>query len=147
MPDGMMLRAALSYVRRGWSVFPCRSGDKRPDAELLPVVDGRPTWAPFQSAAPTEAQARGWWTRRPTANIAVVTGAVSGVVVLDLDAKPGGANGADTLRRAGLDVPLTRAVRTPSGGVHAYFRHPGGELRNWQKRADLPGVDARGDGG
>jgi hypothetical protein len=147
MPDSTMLRAALSYIRRGWSVFPVRPGYKTPDADLLPLVDGKHTWTPFQKAAPTEAQVREWWTRRPAANIALVTGAVSGVVVLDLDAKPGGANGAETLQRAGLFVPVTRAVRTPSGGVHAYFRHPGGDLRNWQKRADLPGVDARGDGG
>ena len=67
--------------------------------------------------------------------------------MLDLDAKPGGENGMETLRAAGLDLPAPRCVRTPSGGLHAYFLHPGGELRNWQKRADLPGVDARGDGG
>lgn len=145
--DERMLRAALSYVGRGWSVFPCRPGDKRPAADLLPLVDGKPSWAPFQEAAPTEAQVRDWWTARPAANIAVVTGAVSGIVVLDIDRHPGGADGAETLRGAGLDVPPTRAVQTPSGGIHAYFRHPGGDLRNWQARADLPGVDARGDGG
>lgn len=131
-----MVRSALAYAGRGWSVMPC-GVDKRP------LV----AWGSRQRERADADQVRDWWRTWPDANVAVVTGAVSGIVVLDIDHKPGGADGAETLRDAGLDVPATRAVRTPSGGTHAYFRHPGGDLRNWQKRADLPGVDARGDGG
>jgi putative DNA primase/helicase len=55
---------------------------------------------------------------------------------------------ADTEAQIGCELPVSLAVRTPSGGVHVYYRQPddGGEpLRN---RGVLPQhVDTRGQGG
>jgi putative DNA primase/helicase len=55
---------------------------------------------------------------------------------------------ADTEAQIGCELPVTLAVRTPSGGVHLYYLQPddGGEpLRN---RGVLPQhVDVRGQGG
>jgi hypothetical protein len=42
-------------------------------------------------------------------------------------------------------LPNTLRVRTGGGGLHFYFKHPGGSIKN--KAGLLPGVDVRGDGG
>jgi putative DNA primase/helicase len=67
-----------------------------------------------------------------------VTGAVSGLLVLDLD-NPDAVQMAEE-----LGLPPTTRVKTAKG-QHAYFRHPGFEVRNFVKK--LAGVDARSDGG
>jgi hypothetical protein len=80
--------------------------------------------------------------------VAVVTGTVSGLVVLGLDRGHGhGADGLESVRAAGRDLPATRRVRTPSGGLHCYYVHPGGAVPNATDLHGLAGVDLRGDGG
>src|SRR2546425_5691268 len=97
-------------------------------------------WQEFQHRLPTEAERFDWTRRWPHANTALLTGAVSGVVVLDVDAQ---RNGQEALREQPL--PLTRVVRTPSGGWHYYFEHPGRAVPCVPDL--LPGVDLKGDGG
>jgi hypothetical protein len=78
----------------------------------------------------------------------VLTGARSGVVVVDLDTH-GGKDGLGALaaRLGGLEqIPETLTVRTRSGGLHLYFDHPGRHVPNSQSRI-AKGVDVRGDGG
>ncbi len=126
--------AALQYLTRGWSVVPV--------GHHGPLV----RWAQYQTTLPTADEIRGWWTRWAQANVSIVTGALSGVVVIDLDCgHQDGADGAVSIRRAGLDLPATRCVRTPRGGIHAYYRHPGGRVPC--VTGLLPGVDVKGDGG
>jgi hypothetical protein len=109
--------------------------DKRP---LFP-------WEPFQHEAASEAIVRHWFERWPDANLGIVTGAVSGLVVLDVDPAHGGAESLAALEAEHDPLPPTIEAVTGGGGWHLYFRHPGGELRN---RAGLrPGLDLRGDGG
>ncbi len=79
----------------------------------------------------------------------VATGARSGgLVILDIDAKSG-VNGFESLERleAGAWGPLpeTLTVRSPSGGLHLWFRHPGA----FQSNAGVIGVglDIRAEGG
>lgn len=132
---GDVLKAALRYLRRGWSVVPC-GADKRP------LV----SWARWQDERASADQASEWWGRWPEANVAVITGAISGIVVLDLDnGHQEGVNGAESVRRSGRPLPPTPCVRTPSGGLHCYYRHPGNDVQN--AAGLLPGVDFRGDGG
>ena len=129
------LRAAHVYLAMGWSVIPVMPGDKRP---LI-------TWAPYQSrlASPTEVEA--WFRRWPGAGIAVVTGAVSGVVVIDIDPQHGGELGFAQMAREHGALPPTVEARSGGGGRHFYLRHPVHGVRN---RAGIwPGVDVRGDGG
>ena len=54
--------------------------DKRP---LLP-------WEPFRHRPPLPAELALWRARWPEANVGIVTGAVSGLVVLDVDPEKGG---------------------------------------------------------
>ena len=130
-----VLEAALRYLALGWSVVPAAARTKRP------IV----AWQPYQDRAPDAAELRGWFEKRPDANIAVVTGAASGLVVLDVDPGHGGTQSlADLERRFGA-LPATVEAETGGGGRHIYFRHPGTPVRN---RAGIaPGLDLRGDGG
>ena len=141
------LEAALDYQRRGWSVMPGTE----------PTTDGRCTcynpactspgkhpiggWTERQTVAATEAQVRSWFrTRYPTANVCIATGAVSNLVVIDIDAKSGGF---DSKPELGLTPTVT--ALTGGGGEHWYYQHPGVHIKNGTSL--LPGVDVRADGG
>jgi hypothetical protein len=71
---------------------------------------------------------RGWWAKHPRANVAIATGAESGIVVLDTDRK-GDVDGLRSLISLGIDPrPFFKglAALTGSKGRHFYFKHPGG---------------------
>jgi hypothetical protein len=87
---------------------------------LLPIgLDKRPltkSWKEFQRMRASREQVELWAKEQPPA-WAIITGAISGVVVLDFD----GAVGNSTMQALGLNPH----VRTGSGGHHVYFAHPG----------------------
>lgn len=127
--------AAQAYLRRGWSVIPIRPADKRP---LIP-------WRPYQDDRPSAAEVAGWFQRWPQANIAIVTGTLSGLVVLDIDPGHGGETSLEVLVKRYGPLPATLTAATGGGGRHLYFAHPGQRIAN---RTGLsPGLDLRGDGG
>jgi hypothetical protein len=87
-----------------------------------------------------------WWRAWPKSNVGVITGSVSGLVVIDIDP---GHGGVDTMRHLVAQhgpLPTGPRVRTGSGGWHLLFAHPGGTVRNSVSRIGS-GVDVRGDGG
>jgi len=132
---GEVKAAALAAVARGWSVIPVRARDKRP---LI-------AWQERQHKRAGARQVRAWYAKWPQANLGIVTGAVSGLVVMDVDPKHGGAESLDELERRHGPLPMTVEAVTGGGGRHLYFAHPGGIVPN---RAGLaPGIDVRGDGG
>jgi hypothetical protein len=99
-----------------------------------------------------------WWSEGPY-NVGVATGP-SNLLVVDCDAArgetpperwAGATDGLDVLQRraqeAGARIPETFSVQTPSGGVHLYFRAPGGvPLGNSTGKLGWR-VDTRGIGG
>jgi hypothetical protein len=87
-----------------------------------------------------------WWRRWPHANVAIRTGAASGLVVLDIDRRGGGHRTLAQLVKQHSRLPATRAVQT-GDGVHLYFQHPGTPVQNDASRRLGPGIDIRGDGG
>ena len=105
------LAAALKYAADGWPVFPCKPGSKEPA-----------TLHGFKDATTDPALITAWWTRMPTANVAIATGA-PGPDVLDVDVKPDGDGFAafNRLKRAGMLVGASVLVATRNGGLHAYF--------------------------
>ena len=120
---------SLQYATLGWSIIPIQANDKKP------VM----SWKQYQGERADEATVRDWWRDDPNRNIGIVTGEISGLIVLNVD----GPDGAATLETLG-ELPRTPVVRT-GNGMHYYFRHPGGKFRNFAKK--LPGLDFRGDGG
>ena len=129
--------AAYTLAGAGVPVFPCVPSGKRPL-----------TNRGFLDASADPAQVTAWWRRWPDANLALPTGAASGVDVVDVDVHPGGSGfpAFEQARSAGFVDGWAWLVRTPSSGLHAYFlRTSASEQRSWQ----VPGkhVDFRGDGG
>src|SRR3954470_11924762 len=129
--------AAIRFANLGIPVFPCVPGGKQP---LTP--NG------FHDATCSARAVHHWWQRTPDANIGLPTGASTGILVVDIDVHPGGSGFAafERARAEGLAGSWGWVVRTPSGGIHAYY--PAGtdhEQRSWQ----IPSVhvDFRGDGG
>ena len=128
------LRQALAYARHSWPVFPCLPGQKIPA-----------TQHGYQDATTDEQQITAWFTRHPGRNLAIATGA-PGPDVLDVDQHGEAGNGYaafSRLRAAGLLDGARAYVRTPSGGLHAYFTGTG------QRNGHLPAhhLDFRSRGG
>jgi hypothetical protein len=128
-------QAALAYAARGWSVVPVEPRGKRP------IV----AWQEFQQRVAGADEIASWFRHWPHANVAIVTGAVSGLVVLDVDPRHQGDRSLEALLLAHGPLPPTPEARTGGGGRHLYFAHPGGTVRNRVGMA--PGLDLRGDGG
>jgi hypothetical protein len=148
-----LLWAATALAERGWHVFPCQPGGKRPAL--------RQDWE-HRATTDTARIARCWATG--PYNIGVACGP-SDLIVIDLDTpKPGQAkppdwehdtgvgDGADVLaalcEHARQPWPSeTFNVATPSGGTHLYFTAPpGAQLRNTAGRLGWL-IDTRADGG
>jgi Bifunctional DNA primase/polymerase, N-terminal/Primase C terminal 1 (PriCT-1) len=129
--------AAIRYANLGIPVFPCVPGGKQP---LTP--NG------FHDATSSARIVHHWWQRTPGANIGLPTGVHTGILVVDVDVHSGG-NGFAAFERARSERLADGwgwMVRTPSGGIHAYYpTATGPEQRSWQ----IPSahVDFRGDGG
>ena len=130
-----LLTAALAYAEAGWSVVPMAPRSKQP------LV----AWREFQRRWAKPDEIRAWFKRWPQANIAIVTGAISGIVVIDIDSRHGGEASLRTLEDEVGPIPSTLEVETGGGGRHLYFAHPGRTVRN--RTALYPGIDLRGDGG
>ena len=136
------LANAIAYAKKGWPVFPV--GDKK-----LPAVKA---WE--QKATTDESRIRSWYenTSMNGCNFGFCPGR-AGIAVIDLDmnkkSKDGNAvNGRDSLETfcgdQGETLPETYTVRTPSGGLHRYYKVPH-EIRS--KNAFLPAVDVKSSGG
>lgn len=125
---GDVLQCASAYLEAGLSIIPIRPGDKRP------LID----WAEFQNRQATAEEVERWASSWPDMNLAVVTGAISGVTVVDLDGDAGRDSAA-----AIPGWPSTLTQRSPHGS-HCFFEYQPG-VRN--AAGIMPGVDIRGEGG
>ncbi len=147
-----MVDWALKYSDLGLAVFPlhgislgrctcgneeCSSPGKHPmwDAQLLP--DG------VKSATHDKAIISQWWEKWPNANIAIATGWMSGLLVVDFDGVAG-RNSFLKLQKQHGKWPATLTARTGKGGHLVYHT---GLAAFGNKTALFPGVDIRADGG
>ncbi len=130
-PSASLLQTALTYSEKlGFSVIPVRSNKK---AHIK--------WEPFQKKRATREEIIGWWNRWPMAMIGIITGSISGVVVIDIDS----AEGEQAVQEYIPDSLVIPTCQTPRGGKHLYFKHPGKPIPN--NARIVPGCDFRGDGG
>jgi hypothetical protein len=127
-----MLEAALWYrAKKKYSVIPIRENDKRPLVQ----------WEQYQKELPSIEQVTEWFTKWPNANIAIITGEISGITVVDIDTKEGMEN-FNLVAPDTMEVPI---VKTPSKhGVHYYFAYTPGIVN---KARIIEGTDIRNDGG
>ena len=113
----MSIDNARAYLGRGWSVIPARG--------KVPSI----RWTEYQQRRPTEDEVTKWWKMWPDSNVFVITGKISGLFVLDVDHKAGGEDTLFSLTQKYGALPMTPIVLTGGGGVHYYFKHPGGDVR------------------
>ena len=148
---GRPIDAATAYAGRGWSVFPCHT-IQAGACSCAHDDCGSPGKHPLvrnglHNATTEHDTIRTWWGNWPRANIAIRTGQVSGLVVLDIDPDHGGQTTLDHLADQHGSLPPARTIRTGSGGLHLYYAHPGHPVPNDAGRRLGPGIDIRGDGG
>ncbi len=115
---------ALRYCQLGFSVIPVNFQSK------VPLVN----WREYQSKRASSEQIE-YWFKNPEVNVGIVTGVISGIVIVDIDTK----------EKIGRPLPPTATTRTGGGGSHFVYRHPGIPVKT--VAGLLPGVDIRGDGG
>lgn len=144
--------SALTYAERGWRVFP-----------LHGIVNGRCTCGRLNcgsagkhplvrrglhEATTDKTQIETWWRRWRNANVGLVTGEASGIVVVDIDL-PRAFESLDTIFHK---LPRTLTGLTGGGGVHLIYRCSEDTLGNSAGRlpgidGNLPGIDLRSNGG
>ncbi|MBB5366304.1 bifunctional DNA primase/polymerase [Deinococcus humi] len=146
--------AACRLVRQGISVIPTGGGvsvrAKEPHTQAL-IASGhtftnddgelRASWKPLQTQLPTAQDLQTWYLHSRARGLAVVTGELSGYVVIDVDLM-----GLPLLHKLGWKPHVV----SPSGGAHLYLHHPGWFVpsnASKSKRTLPPGFDVRGDGG
>lgn len=148
--DQLVLEQAQHYAALGYPVVPlhgivngacacnrggeCRSPGKHPLA-----ING------LHDATRDPDQIRNILTRNPGSNIAIRTGAESGLLVVDLDPRHDSDTSVAELARQGHVFPATLTADTGGGGQHLYYRMPDAAIPN--KVAIWPGIDIRAEGG
>lgn len=119
-------RIGKKYLDLGWSIVPIGK-NKRPLC----------SWKKYQKERVSIEQLSKWCAHPSLAGFAVVTGAQSGIFVLDIDK----GSAFDFTK-----LPNTPNVTTGSGGRHFYFSFPSNSnLRN--SGGFQPHTDTRGEGG
>lgn len=115
---------AATYIERfGFSVIPMGT-DKRPLVK----------WLEYQERRPGMGEILSW----PKENLAIITGAISGIVVVDCESR----EDAEWFHCQHGGSPAVVQTRR---GFHFYFRHPGERVKNGIRIHDR--YDVRGDGG
>ena len=118
----------MGYLNLGFSVIPVRPGGKAPSRR----------WTDYMTRRASDNELKAWLRDDPEINFAIVTGVVSGVVVLDVD----GSGGFEEIAKHG-QLPITPTVVT-GRGKHFYFRHPGFDIPCCRLMSK---VDLRGEKG
>lgn len=129
---------AKLYLEKGLSIIPVRSlrYSRKEDDFKTPLVK----WADFQLRYPSVEEIHEWFSRYPEAGIAIVTGKLSGIVVVDFDSEK-------AIKWAEERELLNTACVRTRRGIHAYYRYPQGrEIRNSVNVQGMR-IDIRAEGG
>lgn len=121
------LQHAKHLVSIGFSVFPLVKDSKQPAVK----------WKEFQTRKPTEAELTHWFGVHDF-DIAIVTGLISGIVVIDCD-------NSEAQTKAAEHKLASPIAQTTKRGCH-YIHKFNGE-RNSTGLFGVAGIDQRGEGG
>ena len=142
--DNDLLNHALHYVKLGYPVFPLHNIVKRSGIDICSCRNGDDctkqgkhprTRFGHKEATIDEDKIIDWWEKYPNANIGLLTGIESGIIVLDVDVKDGGqyslADLEDYYKQSlGIkndfydSISGTLTTKTGSGGNHYFFKYP-----------------------
>lgn len=137
-----MLESALFYRRDcGFSVVPIRFEDEGGGkVRKKPLV----AWKKYQEQYPTPNEIREWFAKWPDAGIAVITGKLSRICSLDLDAYKPNFN-MEKVKEVFGELPPGPTFKTPRGGWQRLYLLPEGGIGSFTDL--LPGLDLKGEGG
>lgn len=131
-----ILDAALRYRAEGLVVIP-----------VHPRVKG-PAIDDWQHEGPqSEERVRELFAGRDGANIGIVCGSASRLVVVDIDVKWGkaGAASVEAWEASHGALPTTRTHATPSTGLHLLYRLPEGRRVKSSRKVMGPDIDVQGE--
>jgi archaellum biogenesis ATPase FlaH len=117
-----ILKTALELASRKISVMPVGK-------DKIPLIK----WQVFQKKIASQAEIEDWWKKFPQAQLGIITGELSNMTVVDVEA------GGDVSK-----LPATAIATTGGGGWHYYYRYHQG-YKNKARIAPL--TDIRGEGG
>lgn len=132
----MFRDAAYYYTQLGFKIFPLAANSK------LPAIRGGHG---FKDATDDAAQIEKWHKEYPGANIGIATGAMSGIVVVDIDPRNGGSDTMVNLFKKGCAFPPCPEAATGNGGKHLFYKLPNG-LKASKDRLGK-GIDIKAEGG
>jgi hypothetical protein len=147
--NASLLDSALGYAASGWPVLPlhaikgghctcnksCRSPGKHPR-----------TRNGLKDATVNTGKISQWWKQWPDANIGILTGSASGLIVLDVDPRNGGDHTLSGLLSDYGSLPETLETETGGGGSHILFAYPDISVKGGNGKLG-PGLDVKSDGG
>lgn len=128
-----VLAQANEYIDQGWSILPVKPSEKRPYMT---------NWLQYQHTRATKEMADSWFTSLTGAGVGMVTGRISGVVVLDIESYC--SIPIDELLRR---YPTQMISRTGTGGYHLFYLYPNGVSKIANRVGIFEGADIRADGG
>ncbi|ETX03766.1 MAG: hypothetical protein ETSY1_46195 (plasmid) [Candidatus Entotheonella factor] len=123
---------AAALASHGLLIHPLKPRDK------APLLKG---W--LSKATTNPGMIEQWAEDYPTANVGIIPGPASGIIVMDCDLRRGADASLQQLKQEHGELPLTWSVLTPNGW-HFYFKHPGGDLRSYNSFA--PGIEIKSAG-
>jgi hypothetical protein len=117
------------YYEQSLPVFPCGGIDGK-----TPLIR---SWKPYQTRMPSQVEIDRWLCKFPTANIAIITGNLSGITVIDCDDESVAPD--KIMRRFGDTGIAVKSTR----GFHLYYCSQGEASRQHIE----PDIDIKGNGG
>jgi len=137
--DDILHQWVKAYHKCGWCVLPARN--------KIPLV----SWKEYQNERPTKSQVTEWFSDAPDdAQIALVTGKVSSVTVIDIDKHSEECDKTDDCECVDVDdllnaFDMSMTSITGSGGYHLFCEYDS-SIGN-SVRVAHPQLDIRSDGG
>jgi len=135
---------ALYYHSLGFNVIPIKNKGTEKEDYKIPLLS---EWKSYQTKKVTLKNINDWWSKWPTANIGIICGSISNLLVLDIDVDKGGLESLEKIAPKEFSI---ESIKTPTvktgrlgGGLHLYFRccSPLGKITNL-----MPGLDFQGEG-
>ena len=128
-----VLDQVKEYANHGWSILPVKPDEKRPYMQ---------NWLQYTKERAGEQVLSGWFTHLSGAGVGVVTGKVSGILVLDVE-----NHCPQPIEEILRKYPTNMVSRTGSGGYHLFYQYPSNKGRVSNRVRLFDGVDLRADGG
>ena len=159
--DNELLNHALHYAKLGYPVIPLHNVITEKGFIRCSCSKGQYCVKPgkhprtrhgLKDATTNQNQILKWWIDCPHANIGILTGIETGIIVLDIDVKHDGENSFENLKKYykyelkdKYDCEGTLTAYTGSGGRHLIYQHPMNfKISSSNSRIDA-GLDIKGE--